>query len=430
MLLRFAVRNFRSFRDEQEVSLVASAIKELPDAVVRFDGLAVGVLRVLALYGANASGKTNLIRAMSFMRSAVGASQRRWAPDAGVPREPFLLDQTSSSKPSSFETDLLIAGVRYTYGFELDSKRVLGEWLYAYPNGKRQTWFERSADVDAPIKFGKNLSGENRAIESLTRTNSLFLSAAAQNGHQQLLPVYKWFAGTLEIVTTASRQALWMSTAQLYEEGEHRAALVSLLSAADLGIVDVEITKEEVDEKLQSAIKSLITSISDAETGSLEDTRLPPMPRIRLKHESGDGSEGVSLSFADESDGTRALFAIFGPVMRVLASGGALFIDELDASLHPNLAIRLVRMFNESVTNPRNAQLIFNTHDTNLLDGKVLRRDQVWFAEKEKSGATQLYPLSDFQPRKGENLERGYLQGRFGAVPFMGALSDMSLVDG
>ncbi len=430
MLLRFSVQNYRSFRDRQEISLIASAVKGFPDAIADEGDLGFGVLRALALYGANASGKTNLFRALSFMGGAVVGSQRHWAPEGGVPVEPFLLDEGSAQEASVFEVDLLLERTRYTYGFKLDSARVVSEWLYAYPNGKRQRWFERQITEDPTFRFGKNLIGENRAIQNLTRSNSLFLSAAAQNGHQQLLPIYKWFSTSLEVVSTAARQSLWMTTAKQYEEAEHKADLLKLLSAADLGIVDVEVTEEELDKKLQTALRSLLSSFSDSEGSAPEGMRIPPMPRIRLRHEAATGRHSVPLPFEDESEGTRMLFAMSGPILRVLRTGGVLCVDELDASLHSKLALGLVRTFNRAETNPRNAQLVFNTHDTNLLDAKILRRDQIWFAEKGTDGASRLYPLSDFQPRKDENLERGYLQGRYGAVPYIGDLFEVGISDG
>ena len=433
MLIRFAVSNFRSIRSEAEVSLTASATKELPDALVDLAPVVARGVRVLAVYGANASGKTNLIRAMMFMSNAVANSHRIWSPSAAVPVEPFILDSESRGRASRFEVDLLLAGVRYTYGFELDSVQVVSEWLFAYPNGKRQRWFERSSDKGANFWFGPNFSGENKVIQSLTRPNSLFLSAAAQNGHAQLLPLYEWFTTRWLFVNPSAREALVNTTAAMCSDPARRRAVISMLAAADLGIVDVEVTEEELDERTKQALSSLIIAVQGPGTPVQEPPKSPSfgrVPRVSLKHETIADGPLVSMRFEDESEGTRALFSLAGPVIRALDSGGTLCVDELDASLHPLMALSLVKVFNSSATNPKNAQLIFNTHDTHLLDPTLLRRDQIWFAEKDREGATHIYPLSDFQPRRGENLERGYLQGRYGAVPFVRAADFIETLDG
>lgn len=430
MLLRFAFENFRSVKEKQEISAVAAAIRGPTGAILRSDELGVGLLRVLAMYGANASGKTTLIRALAFMRNAVAVSHRSWPPKGGVPREPFLLDAESVSEPSSFDAEFLIENVRFNYGFKVDSTRVVSEWLYSYPNRKRQLWFERNLVAGEDFKFGKNLAGENRTIQNLTRENSLFLSSSAQNAHQQLLPVYEWFTSQLEVVALPLREHLWATTASMCADADFRESVLRLLSVADLGIVDVEVTQRELDEKVKKMLASLFRSLSETDHNLPDEGEIGSMPQVVLRHESSTPGESIGLRFEDESDGTKALFAIAAPVLRALARGGTLCIDELDASLHPLLASNLVKAFNADESNPNRAQLIFNTHDVNLLDGEVLRRDQVWFAEKDKRGATHFYSLADFKARRDENFGRGYLQGRYGAVPFIGSLSQNALSDG
>lgn len=413
MLLRFAIQNFRSIRDRQEISLVASSLKDVEQPKIAIESLGLDVLRVMAIYGANASGKTSVLRALAYMANAVLQSQRSWPPSGPIPTEPFQLDAESNARPSTFEIDIVIDGTRYNYGFELDSKRVFAEWLLAYPRGKKQTWFRRSTtDGDAQFRFGKNLLGENRAIQNLTRPNSLFLSAAAQNGHQQLLPIFKWFSDRLDVVNPARRQMLQFSAARLCETDEGRRALLRFLSAADLGIVDVDVKERDVGEKFQNAFRIFLKSITETELPE-EPAKFP---EIHLRHQAG-GRAPVALDFDDESDGTKALFALAAPVFHALSTGGVLCVDELDSSLHPILALHVVRAFVDPDTNTTGAQLIFNTHDTNLLDVDLLRRDQIWFTEKDQGGATHVYPLSDFRPRRQENLKRGYLQGRYGGVP-------------
>jgi hypothetical protein len=421
MLIRFRVQNHRSIRDQQELSLVASSLKDMPEGLIETPGFDHGLLRVAALYGANASGKTNVLKAIAYMSRAVNSSQRNWKPGGPIPRDPFLLDEESRTGPSTFEVDVLVEGVRYEYGFSLNSERILEEWLYAYPSGKRQTWFTRVGAPERNFKFGKNLPGDNRAIEALTRDNSLFLSAAAQNNHAALLPIYNWFSTSFSFVT-GDRGPLQFDTAAMCVDEGHRRAVMQLLTAADLGVVGLDVREVDVFDttevpegakKFMEAVKAAFATLPDMHfTGKTH--------KICLRHKS-QIEEGVQFSTENESDGTVAFFGLLGPVVRALEAGGTVCIDELDASLHPLLAIEVVRLFNNPKRNPRGAQLIFTTHDTNLLDSSLLRRDQIWFTEKDSAGSTHLYPLSDFKPRKNENLGRGYLQGRYGAVPFVGS---------
>lgn len=336
------------------------------------------------------------------MQEAVQESHRTWKPDSGIPRIPFALDPAWLNRSSTFGMDLLIDGVRYEYGFTLDSNRILEEWLYAYPKGRRQEWFTRDVERAEEFAFSRLMPGENRVIRSLTRPNSLFLSAAAQNNHEALAPVYRWFSQTLEIVDEATRAILTESMAEECEDEEYRASILEMLRSADLGISDIEVIDQQASRKWLEWMPPHAT---------------PQRYDIRLHHAVGEHGDDVPLPFSDESGGTRALFGLAGPVVDALRRGGVLLVDELDQSLHSNLATRIVDLFNDPATNPNNAQLLFNTHDTNLLSGDMLRRDQVWFTEKTGDGATHLFPLTDFRARKSENLERGYLQGRYGGVP-------------
>lgn len=392
MLLRFRFSNFRSFCAEQELSLIAGASRDHSDVVQHPAGIREGVLPVAAIYGANASGKTNVIRAFEFMASAVRSSHRIWEPEGPIPRDPFLADKESSREPSGFEVDFLQGGVRRRYGFRIDSEAVLEEWLYAYPRGKKQTWFHRTRG--SPTTFSAKMAGENRTIENLTRRNSLFLSAAAQNSHETLLPIYKWLTGQLFV--TGDRSAFRERTAKLFMLPDYTGELVRLFSGADLGITGVKVRGKGV-------------------SGDQFD--------LRFWHQFGDkavfGDKVVIFEADRESDGTMAYFSLLGPAIEALKDGSTLFIDEIDASLHPLLAIQLIRVFNDPSSNRNGAQLIFNTHDTNLLNNDFLRRDQIWFTEKNKDASSHLYPLSDFKPRKKENLQSGYLQGRYGAIPFI-----------
>lgn len=235
MLLRFSFSNFRSFRDEQELSLVASPIKGA--AVPReITGVKEGVLPVAAIYGANASGKTNVLRASDFMSDAVRHSQTRWEPGQSIPRSPFFGNEAT---PSRFVADFIVDDTRYEYGFTADSDSFLEEWLYAYPRGgRKQTWFQRSPGL--PISFGAKMPGDNRAIESLTRSNSLFLSAAAQSNHAALTSIYRWFSVSLLFVM-GDRSRFVQRAAEECTEREFEAFATKMLATADLGITGVKI---------------------------------------------------------------------------------------------------------------------------------------------------------------------------------------------
>jgi AAA15 family ATPase/GTPase len=385
MLIRFHTANFRSLRDDQELSMVAAFKGDRTD-LVRAESLGIDLLRVAGIYGANAAGKSNVLAALRFMRDAVRLSHRSWLPEGPISREPFLFDATARSNPSEFEADLWIDDILYTYGFSLDDRKIREEWLYASPRGRRQLWFSR--DPEEGFKFGKHMKGNNRALQRLTRDNSLFLSVAAENNHQALLPIYSWFAKQLRFTRHENRDRQLSCSIDVLKS-EFRELLVNLLRRADLGIVDIH----------------------QSSAGGIQV--------LEFIHRSKEGA--FRLPLESESRGTQILFSLSGPILDALVNGALLCVDELDASLHPNLALEVIRIFQDSQLNPKNAQLIFNTHDTTLLGGLLeepaLHRDQIWFVEKDAAGATHLYPLTDFKPRKFENIERGYLMGRYGGTP-------------
>jgi AAA15 family ATPase/GTPase len=395
--------------------MVASVLKDAAANVAPFRRMGLGLLRTASIYGANASGKSNVLRALLYMSLAVRNSYRDWTPDGPIPIQPFQLDQASRNNASVFEVDILLNGVRYTYGFRLDSTRVLEEWLYSFPRNRRTLLFKRNGGA-SPFSFGRTLSGRNRSIRELTRRNSLFLSVAAQNNHKALLPLYNWFTN-LGVVYNP-KGMLVEFTANLCRDEEVRSTVAKMLSAADLGVTGVSLRKEPFNEKTGR----IADAWSHAITGGPVPDDLRNLTRISVLHK-GEAGRSIPLPMEHESDGTFSFFSLLGPILGALRNGSVICVDELEASLHPMLAAEIVRLFNDRKTNPRNAQLIFTTQDTNLLDTGLLRRDQVWFTEKDGEGRSHLYPLTDYKPRKNENLERGYLQGRYGAVPFLGSLA-------
>lgn len=402
MLIQFRVENHRSLCDEQVLSMVAAPLGDTDDARLRHSpGLNEALLPALVLYGANASGKSNVLGAVAFMRRTVLESYRLWEPERDIPQEPFVLSN-KACEPSLYEVDILVDGVRYRYGFVLSANRVEEEWLHAWPHGRKQVWFERESDE---FEFGKHLRGENETIRGLTRANSLFLSVAAQNNHAALIPIFRWFQSIWLELRRDQGRAMTVSR----EIGSEREAIVRLLRAADVGILDLK-----VDHGVRRSRRSV--------PGFYASDRHSD---IRLLH-GAENKGGVWLPLEVESSGTVILLGLAMTLAQALRDGLLVCIDDLEANLHSMLVLALVRLFNDPVHNPRGAQLIFATHDTcllgNVLGDSPLRRDQIWFTEKDRKGATRVYPLTDFHPRKEENLERGYLQGRYGAIPVLGSL--------
>jgi hypothetical protein len=417
MLIRFHASNFRSFKGDQGLSMVASSLAGAPEAVVHFEDLGLDLLRVAAIYGANAAGKSNVLAALQFISRAVKNSHREWKPDGPIPRDPFLLEPTCQASPSRFEVDFLLDGVRFQYGLTVDSSSVMKEWLYSFPKGRRQRWFNRDAGKPQPFDFGKTLRGNNRMMAALARKNSLFLSVAAENNHPMLSPVYFWLTETLKFshVDDPHRMDLTLKALRA-----RKSAVVDFVRLADLGITDLTVKEMHIKPKHLQALKRFVDEIGAAQGA---DSLSQIIEIVEFKHSAPALKDDVSLSLAKESRGTQAWLSLIGTLLDTLETGGVLCIDELDASLHPRLALEIIRIFEDPERNPKNAQLIFNTHNPtllgNMLEGPGLRRDQVWLVEKDSGGATHLYPMTDFKPRKEENLERGYLQGRYGAVPFI-----------
>jgi AAA15 family ATPase/GTPase len=403
VLLSFRVANFRSFRDEQELLLLPAYDKSRP------------ALTVAAIYGANASGKSNLLEAIGYMRRAVVESFSLWSPEGGVPQDPFAFAADAREEDSRFGVDLLLDGEKYVYGFALDDTRVTEEWLYHHPHGRRRLLFEREGKN---FRFGDTLRGPKATIEEVTRSNSLFLSAAAQHGLEQIHPVYTWFNQALRPSGQASQRHRTLDILQ--SDDPRRSRMLTLLRAADLGVIDVRIDQDAVDRE-EKRLAELLGK-PDPETGvNLREIVLALPGVVNLIHETSEGP--VPLSMSKESKGTRTWFGLLGILTDVLDGGQTLLIDELDASIHPLLAYQFVRLFQSQEANPHGAQLIFTTHDTSLLarhkGAEILRRDEVWFTEKTRTSETRLYPLTDFKPRQGLNWERRYLGGSVGAVPFL-----------
>ena len=414
MLVEFRIKNFRSLRDEQVLSMVASPDKTLLETHALDTGLKAApyLLKSAVVYGANASGKSNLIKALQYMRDVVLQSAALLPGQTFSQLQPFKLDATSGSQPTEFEVTFILAGVRYQYGFAMNAQRIVSEQLLVYKAFKPQRWFERHFDAESGkdvYEFGPGLKGAKNLWEGATRPNALFLSVAVQLNSEALHPVFDWFANRLVIFNEQSRLTPDFSVQMLKQEAQ-RKAICEFMRAADISIADIEVASKQ----------AMVHTISfDLATGKREETAgEQAVDEVKFHHITEHGKAVFDLM--DESSGTRNLLFLTGPMLDVLNKGQTLVVDELDTSLHTLLVQALVRLFHRPEVNTGGAQLIFTTHDTSLLDAYGLfRRDQVWFVEKCPDQSSSLYPLLDFSPRKNEALERGYLQGRYGALPLL-----------
>lgn len=392
--------------------------------------LGVQALRCAALYGSNAAGKSNILQAMTRFSGIVDRSQRSWNPTGSIPSwEPFALDDFSQEGETLFEIDFSIDSKVYVYGFKFNQTSFTEEWLLDQSGARAKTLFRRkTTGTSVVINFsGKNLgsSGEDLKLLNLarlqTRPNSLFLSSAAQSNVQAISDIFKWIAERFNILKPVETDLRYF-TAERFSSPEQKMYVNELMMAADVGIVDYEVSEVEMPESSKKFITALMAVMKELGPGveTVEESKLPLRHDIKMTHK-GEGGKLYPLDFSEESSGTRAYFRMLGPILDELRRGGMLLLDELESSLHPLLAKLIVSMFNDPELNPRGAQLIFSTHSTELLDLTLLRRDQIWFVEKSDTGATALISLSSYKQRKGQDVASAYLNGRFGAVPLINA---------
>jgi AAA15 family ATPase/GTPase len=376
-----------------------------------------------AIYGPNASGKSNLLKAIQVLKNLVINSASRMQTGDKLPVEPFKLNRETAKKPSSFEVIFIHEKIRYEYGVSLNRERVFEEWLIAYPNEIQQNWFSREYLPDNPElkldegykwSFGKGLKGEKKRIQRFVRSNSLFISHAAQNNHPQLTEVFDFFQDKINIL-------IHIDTPYILDDSNNtnfQNQIAKLLSEADTGIADLKM--ESTPETLNSSLTHFIQQEMENRGINITMKDITDVGKLDVItiHKMNDSDQEVEFDIDDESDGTQRLFEIAGYWLYVLEYGEVILIDELDRSLHPVLSKALIKMFNNPEINKNNAQLIFTTHDTTLLDCEIFRPDQIWFTEKDNS-MTKLYSLFDFRPRENESLQKGYLLGRYGAIPFI-----------
>jgi hypothetical protein len=345
-------------------------------------------------------------------------------PTAEAPYDPFQLSSDTRQASSEFEISFVQDNVLYKYGFKMSSKRVFEESLLEYPANRGRHLFSRrflEGRNEYEWSFSPFLRGNRALWRDSTRENALFLSTAAQLNSGQLLPVFAWFQRRLVMIPgIASFNAAL--TLRLLATPEGKRRILPFAREADLGIADIQIQREPFPNIAGRGAAMLIRPSDQVFLDQPTPNAPPEMVKVSFAHKANDGSENIQFDFQHESNGTRALFMSAGAWLNVLQNGEILLFDEIDTSLHPVLTRFLIQQFHSNETNPNGAQLICTTHDTTLLDADIFRRDQVWFVEKDLGGSTRLFPLSDFSPRSNEALERGYLRGRYGALPIIGTL--------
>ena len=421
MLIEFEVANFLSFHKPVRLSMVAAApIKERQEENV-FDAGRQRLLKSAAIYGANASGKSNLLSAFSFMRWLALNSSKETQAEEHIRVKPFKLDVKTGTQPSRFEVVFSLEnGVRYRYGFEADATRITAEWLFLAKVRAETTLFVRDENG---IQLGAKFT-EGRDLEEKTRANSLFLSVVAQFNGPVATRVLNWFRSARPLHAGVPNGRHVGRSIEMLQEGDQHKKLLAFLRHADLCIEDLEATEREANIPPPSFMTEEGKQELKKKVAMLKWVSLSSMHGV---YDHGKRVSQTSLDFESaESDGTQKFFHLAGPILDALENGSILLVDELEAGLHPLLTRAIVRLFNSSESNPKNAQLIFTTHDTNLLSDAGLRRDQIWFVEKDRAEATDLYSLAEFKLPKGGKVRndaaigKNYIQGRYGAVPFLG----------
>lgn len=417
MLIDFTVENYRSIG--APVTLSMERIKKLREKELDSKNLiqpenesGPELLKTAVIYGANACGKSNILRALGFMKELVQESAKNSQKGDPINFSPFAFDPTLKVAPGSFEIQFILDGSHYRYGFEVDAKNIHAEWLFR--EGKELFTRELqqiscSEDFEEGIGFEKN-----------TRDNALFLSVCAQLNGKYSVHIIDDFFQKLQVMSNRGISASSF-TAKLLEQDAIKPYVLKILREADIGISDVQqatTPMEDVLETMPAKMRSVLLESIKEQEAPIEELMLR---EINVLH----GSPDNILPLEEESDGTQKLFHLIGPVLDSIRSGNILIIDEFNDKLHPILARKIVKMFNSSQNN--SAQLIAATHDTNLLDKSLFRRDQIWFIEKNRDHQTDLYSLAEYRTKDGspvrqdEKYSKKYLEGRYGAIPYLGS---------
>lgn len=426
MLIDYHVSNYCSIYEEQSFNMIAvNSYKEMENSHIINYKENIKILKSTAIYGPNASGKSTLLESLDTFRDIVLDSSSKYDINTLIPVTPFAFSSEAINLPTTFEINFVQDEIKYNFEIVVNKDRVLEEYLTAYPKGQPQLWYSRFYNEDTNVyeyQYGSNLKGPKKIWEKSTKKNSLFLSTAVNLNNDednQLIPIFNWFSEKLTPISLDG----WSDrmTKDLCENEEYKEAIVKFLKLAGIDIIDIEYEAKNFDhifppikdEKLRNSIKEVENLLLN-DLGKDTLNILKKHINIKFVH-----SNGIKLDLREQSDGTKKLFAFASLWLGSLENGSILFCDELNQNLHPALVKMLVDLFNDNEYNRSNAQLIFTTHETSILNQEVLRRDQVWFCDRDENLSTKIYPLSDFKPRKEhENIEDLYLSGRYGAIPY------------
>lgn len=423
MLVNFRVSNYRSIKKEVELSFETAGLKTLPQNVIDAKlstGKSFNLLKTVSIYGPNASGKSNIVKALSLMQGMVSGSQYLNKGDQ-LPYDPFRLDYRYEKEPTSFEISIIIDKIMYEYGFKYNKEYIKNEYLYYYPNGRKSIIFERDNDSDCSDVLGcyKFTIDKNRQefISSMTSKNKLYLSSATNLEYEKTSSVFNWIKDKLVIHTTETNDTWKKFTTSQLNDITSKKKILNFLKGADFKINNIESNdvKINIDD---SSLESIKTLFSDEMISSI--TGIKEMTEIST-FKSGLDMEGnnvqVSFDISNESDGTIKFYELAGPFTNMISRGCCIVYDELDIKLHPNLIIFLINLFNKNITN---AQMVFTTHNVIALDQKYLRRDQIYLVDMLRDGSSDLYSIVDFKEEKlSSNLAKRYITGRYNAVPYV-----------
>lgn len=415
MIIEFSVKNFRSIKSLQTLSMIAAPIKsknpELDTNNIITVSEKLTLLKSAAIYGANGSGKSNLVRAMIGMMVFVRDSFK----DEEVGKriiEPFALDARSHKEPTLFQLVFILGKVKYRYGFEVFKNQVKSEWLFGTPGGKEVYYFTRTGKE---FQINENKFAEGKGLKDKTSETNLFLNICKAFNGKVSKSILDFFAVKIAISYGVNDKGFRDATLHLMKNKKEQERILALLNMADFGMDNIgqkKITRSDLPENTPTEL------LKDADEGKLEFVLSE-----RTFFDDNGNSLGTREFLLDEqeSHGTQKFFNYSGAIIDAINDGGALILDEFDARLHPALTKKIVEIFNSSTINKNKAQLIFVTHDTNLLDNKLLRRDQIFFAEKNQRSETELYTLVDFKGvRNDASYEKDYIKGKYGAIPFLG----------
>lgn len=413
MLLNFKVKNFRSIKDEVILDLQATSDKTMKNSSV-IESNDTSLLKSVAIYGANASGKSNIMKAFVAFRVMVLESLLRGNTTTALPSEVFKLSSESESQPSFFEISFLIDNEIYDYGFEIDKKKVLTEWLKQKKGNK--TLFSRTGQE---IESNKNYFKEGTAtLKKQTAERVLFLSVLSSNNAPFSKKIVHLIQNINYISGTNRGNTMDFSFGKFLEDEKIAKQMKELMVDVIFGLVDIEANQKKILAKEIQNMPDKFKELFFKEDSKIAERSLKFLHKKFDKNQKEIGDESLDF-FSEESEGTQQMFALSAPIIDTLENGKVLFIDEIDASLHPILCQYLITIFNSKEKNPNNAQLIFSTHDVSLLKEELLRRDQIYFTEKNKFGETELFSLSDISERKGVDFAKRYLEGRYNALPYI-----------